>query len=247
MPSPRDDLDKGDARPYSDTFEATPFVQPADVPVYPPGQCHQAGIPSDLDDAAILALAARARRYVKEYVQNDQDAEDIVQDVMFELRSQKIRAPAKILRSVAVNNAIDFLRKERRYQQLLRALSGRESKNRGCADPTEPIAQANPEHQQPDADYWCAQRYTSLARERQDCNDPSLPLQQSELKDKVRRATKKLPAHLRLTVALRYELGLTEAEIAGALKIPKGTVKSRLHSALGRLQQQLRKTYDPGT
>jgi RNA polymerase sigma-70 factor (ECF subfamily) len=50
-------------------------------------------------------------------------------------------------------------------------------------------------------------------------------------------------AHLReddqLIIAARYFLGLSEAETAIALKLRRGTVKSRLSRALGRLQAQL--------
>ncbi len=37
-------------------------------------------------------------------------------------------------------------------------------------------------------------------------------------------------------VYLRYFLDLSEAEMAGALAVPPGTVKSRLHRAMGRLR-----------
>ena len=43
----------------------------------------------------------------------------------------------------------------------------------------------------------------------------------------------------RLVVGYRYLLGLSEAETAEALGVPKGTVKSRLARSLGRLRQAL--------
>jgi RNA polymerase sigma-70 factor (ECF subfamily) len=42
-----------------------------------------------------------------------------------------------------------------------------------------------------------------------------------------------------LIIAARYFLGLSEAETAIALRLRRGTVKSRLSRALGRLQRQL--------
>jgi RNA polymerase sigma-70 factor (ECF subfamily) len=45
-----------------------------------------------------------------------------------------------------------------------------------------------------------------------------------------------------LVVAARYFLGLSEAETAIALKLRRGTVKSRLSRALGRLQAELERT-----
>ena len=46
----------------------------------------------------------------------------------------------------------------------------------------------------------------------------------------------------RLVVGYRYLLGLSEAETAEALDIPKGTVKSRLARSLGRLREALSAT-----
>ncbi|MFL5797523.1 MAG: RNA polymerase sigma factor [Actinomycetota bacterium] len=43
----------------------------------------------------------------------------------------------------------------------------------------------------------------------------------------------------RLVVGYRYLLGLSEAETAHALGLPKGTVKSRLSRSLGRLRSEL--------
>jgi DNA-directed RNA polymerase specialized sigma24 family protein len=42
-----------------------------------------------------------------------------------------------------------------------------------------------------------------------------------------------------LIIAARYFLGLSEAETAIALSLRRGTVKSRLSRALGRLERQL--------
>lgn len=43
----------------------------------------------------------------------------------------------------------------------------------------------------------------------------------------------------RLLIAYRYWLELSEAEMAEALGCPRGTVKSRLSRALGRLRERL--------
>ena len=49
-------------------------------------------------------------------------------------------------------------------------------------------------------------------------------------------AVRRLPAKQRNVVVLRYELQLSDPEIAETLGIPVGTVKSTLHRALARLR-----------
>ncbi len=57
----------------------------------------------------------------------------------------------------------------------------------------------------------------------------------SERADTVRHALDDLPDHLRTVVVLRYWSGLSEREIATAIRRRPGTVKSRLHEARRRL------------
>lgn len=49
-----------------------------------------------------------------------------------------------------------------------------------------------------------------------------------------------LPEHERAVVVRRFREGMALAEIAAALEIPLGTVKSRLHKAIARLRERLR-------
>ncbi|MHB1126951.1 MAG: RNA polymerase sigma factor [Bacillota bacterium] len=60
-----------------------------------------------------------------------------------------------------------------------------------------------------------------------------------ENKNVVWEAVKKLPVHLRTVVALRYVLDWNEENISLALKIPTGTVKSRLYRARQILKKEL--------
>jgi RNA polymerase sigma-70 factor (ECF subfamily) len=53
------------------------------------------------------------------------------------------------------------------------------------------------------------------------------------------RALGELPQPQREVVVLRYYLGLEEPEIALAVGIPRGTVKSRLHTAIRRMRARL--------
>jgi RNA polymerase sigma-70 factor (ECF subfamily) len=66
--------------------------------------------------------------------------------------------------------------------------------------------------------------------------DPFEHLEEAERRDRVRQSLAELPEHLRSTVILAYYQGLKYREIAEILGIPVGTVKSRLHVALGKLQ-----------
>jgi RNA polymerase sigma-70 factor (ECF subfamily) len=52
-------------------------------------------------------------------------------------------------------------------------------------------------------------------------------------------AVRALPEPMRLVVTCRYLLDLDEQETAAVLGWPRGTVKSRLHRALGRLRDAL--------
>lgn len=55
----------------------------------------------------------------------------------------------------------------------------------------------------------------------------------------VARALGELPEAQREAVVLRYFEGLSEPELASALGIPRGTVKSRLHHALSKMREAL--------
>jgi RNA polymerase sigma-70 factor (ECF subfamily) len=61
------------------------------------------------------------------------------------------------------------------------------------------------------------------------------PLPDSELDE----ALGSLSLRHRTVVVLRYYLGWTVPQIADALRLPAGTVKSRLHRALRKLERQL--------
>lgn len=67
---------------------------------------------------------------------------------------------------------------------------------------------------------------TRLDRDRGD--DPS---ERSDTQSVVSEAIDRLPERLRIAVICRYFLDLSEAEMAAALKVRPGTVKSRLHEA----------------
>ncbi len=69
--------------------------------------------------------------------------------------------------------------------------------------------------------------------------DPAVAVEGSELRQIVAQAIEKLPDEARRTLQLREIDGLSYAEIAASLGIPKGTVMSRLHYARRSLRRVL--------
>lgn len=65
---------------------------------------------------------------------------------------------------------------------------------------------------------------------------PMQTAEKEECRQTVRQAVEQLPCILRQVVLLAYFQGLKYREIADILNIPVGTVKSRLHTALLKLQ-----------
>ncbi len=60
-----------------------------------------------------------------------------------------------------------------------------------------------------------------------------------EVEPGLERALANLAEKHRSVVVLRYYMDWSLDEIAGALRIPKGTVKSRLHRAIANLQREI--------
>jgi RNA polymerase sigma-70 factor (ECF subfamily) len=62
---------------------------------------------------------------------------------------------------------------------------------------------------------------------------PSQALEEAETRQRVRRVIEALPTHLREVLLLAYFNQFSYKEISSMLQIPLGTVKSRLHAAVG--------------
>lgn len=69
---------------------------------------------------------------------------------------------------------------------------------------------------------------------------PDVQLERADLRRRMAAAIDALPGAARATLVLREVEGLSYAEIAESLGIPKGTVMSRLHYARRRVQELLR-------
>lgn len=76
---------------------------------------------------------------------------------------------------------------------------------------------------------------------------PLAELQGEERREWVRNSVARLPETLRQTLLLAYQQDLKYREIAEILKIPVGTVKSRLHAALAKLQQMAQVDHQDGS
>ena len=68
---------------------------------------------------------------------------------------------------------------------------------------------------------------------------PEAALLGSEQRQELLAALARLPDRDRVVISCRYLLELSEAETAAALRCRRGTVKSRLSRALGRLREEL--------
>ena len=143
-------------------------------------------------------------RVMYRMVLNRDDAEDLVEEAFIKAyrsikRFDTSRPFYAWLRRIAVNNAINFLKKERR----------------NLTEPLEFVEK-------------------SLSNGR---NDPVAMTQQKVLKERINQAMLKLPREFRTVLSLKIEEDLSYDEISQLLKIPKGTVMSRLARARQKLKQ----------
>ncbi len=88
-----------------------------------------------------------------------------------------------------------------------------------------------------------AERYTHEVIVKQENPSPENAAAEREQNDRLVQAVNRLAADERSLIALRYFLELPESEVAETLRIPLGTVKSRLHRTLGRLREIIQRDY----
>lgn len=182
------------------------------------------------DTLAFGDLVRRFQRelysYLRRYLANETLAEDVFQNTFVQVfqKAGQFEAGRKVrpwLYAIATHQAIDSLRRQnRRAAVSLDQLAG-------GRDEAEPGTWAE-----------------TLAAE---VPEPLAELELGERRERVREAIEELPEHLKLTLILAYYQELKYREIADILGIPVGTVKSRLHAALLKLQERWKAKEPVGT
>jgi RNA polymerase sigma-70 factor (ECF subfamily) len=167
------------------------------------------------------ALVRRYERelygYLRRYLGDETLAEDVFQNAFLQvyLKSGQYESGRPFrpwLYTIATNQAIDALRRNSRHQ----ALSLQQAAE-AAGSPAELPGLINALQTRGPG--------------------PLDSLSEQERRDRVRASVDQLPELLRSVLVLAYYQGLKYREIAEVLDIPVGTVKSRLHAALARLQE----------
>jgi len=171
------------------------------------------------DRAAFDELVHRYERelysYLRRFLGNAAAAEDAFQATFLQvhLKCDQFEPGRKVrpwLYTIATNQAIDLQRRSKRHKII--SLDRRES-----AGEDDSAALGN------------------LLKSKEDA--PTLNLETDERQQWVRGAVAELPEQLRSAVNLIYYQGLKYREAADILHVPVGTVKSRLHTAVLKLNE----------
>ncbi|WP_315854199.1 RNA polymerase sigma factor [Gemmata palustris] len=164
--------------------------------------------------------------YLRRYLGDDDLADDVFQNTFVQvyLKIQQYEPGRPVrpwLYAIATNQAIDALRRRnRRADQRADAVttSDEDGQNR-------PLFELLPAPG----------------------DGPPESADRTEQRELVRAAVDRLPDLLRQVVILAYFQGLKYRDVADALEIPVGTVKSRLHAALARLTEDWHANQESGT
>jgi len=154
--------------------------------------------------------------YLRRYLGDATLADDVYQNTFLQLYTkithyEEGRRVRPWLYTIATNQAIDALRRQNRH-------------------PTVSIDQ----HREVSQD---GEVHGLLEMLEAPTHGPGEQVQGEELRERVRASVDSLPDFMRQVVILAYYQGLKYREVADILGIPVGTVKSRLHAALVKLQE----------
>jgi RNA polymerase sigma-70 factor (ECF subfamily) len=154
--------------------------------------------------------------YLRRYLGDGSLAEDVFQNTFLQLylksgQYEPGRPVRPWLYTIATHQAIDALRRNGRHQAVSLDIQ-RETSSEGEA-----------------------QSLMELLESREE--GPADLAHGQERRERVRTSVEQLPDFLRQVLVMAYYQGLKYREIADILDIPVGTVKSRLHAALVKLQE----------
>jgi len=153
--------------------------------------------------------------YLRRYVGDGDLAEDVFQNtfLQFYTKLHQFEAGRPVrpwLYAIATNQAIDALRRQNRHIAVRLYQENDDATNADTAPLLSLLESRHP--------------------------GPLEQLQTSERQQFIRSSVERLPEFLRQVVILVYYQGLKYKEVAEIVDIPVGTVKSRLHTALSKLQ-----------
>jgi RNA polymerase sigma factor (sigma-70 family) len=87
------------------------------------------------------------------------------------------------------------------------------------------------------------ERFTQEVMATQDQPSPERKLAEREQSERLLQAVRELAPAEQTLIALRFFLELPEGEVAEALNVPRGTIKSRLHRTLARLREIIQRDF----
>jgi RNA polymerase sigma-70 factor (ECF subfamily) len=173
------------------------------------------------DPAVFNELVSRYQRelynYLRRFLGDATLAEDVFQATFLQVHLKRDvfeegRKFRPWLYTIATNQAIDAQRRNRRHRRL--SLNQPQSNGESTGTLIDLVAG--------------------------DAGDPLLAAEGSEQSEWVRGEVEALPEPLRNAVNLVYFKGMKYRDAAKVMSVPVGTVKSRLHAAIGRLGQSWR-------
>jgi len=188
------------------------------------GRYRESANPADFHEL-VRRYERELYRYLARYLGNPALAEDVFQNTFLQVHLKRAlyedgRPVRPWLYSIATHQAVDALRKAGRHPTVS---LDRRATSSGDGEAGSLI------------DLLVGDGTAPLAR-----------MEDQERRDWVTRSVERLPDALRQTLMLAYHQDLKYREIAEILKIPVGTVKSRLHAALAKLQEMAKVSRQDG-
>ncbi|MFM7846384.1 MAG: RNA polymerase sigma factor [Planctomycetota bacterium] len=159
--------------------------------------------------------------YLRRYLGDAEMAEDAFQAAFTQvyLKRDQFEEGRKFrpwLYAVATNKAIDSQRRNRRHKAI--SLDRKQSNSESDVGKLVDLLVSN-------------------------VPDPACDADRQEQGEAVRKLINQLPENYRQLIHLIYYQGLKYSEVAEALKVPTGTIKSRMHSAVLKLTELWNKTH----